>query len=271
MGYETILYQTDDRVALVTLNRPQRMNAFSQKLCAEVIDAVGTADRDPEVRVLIITGAGGRAFSAGYDMQESAERPKPSFAEWRDHLQSELQYTGSVWHCSKPVIAMISGYCLAGALEFAQMCDIRYASEDSRFGAVETRFSSGLSTLIMPWILGGRCRRLIYSGDTIDAPEAYRLGLIDGIFPKDRLEVETMKLAKRMSRVALAALQWNKRAINHTFETMGLHSTLHYGVEACAMLAGTRTPESEAWDDIRRSKGLQEAMKWRAAQFAPFE
>ena len=152
-------------------------------------------------------------------------------------------FTFAPWNCSKPVIAMIDGFCLAGALEFAQMCDIRYCSQTSKFGVVETRFSNGIATYIMPWILGNRCRELIYTGDTFDAERAFRLGLVDRVFPKASLEAETMKIAKRMSRVALAALQWNKRAINNTFDTMGLRAALQYGVEACSLLDATGTPE----------------------------
>jgi enoyl-CoA hydratase/carnithine racemase len=271
MAYETIRYQSDDRVAVITLDRPERMNAFSQKLCAELSQAIQAADQDSEVRVLIITGAGGKAFSAGYDIKESAEAPRRGVAEWRERLNRDLQFTYTPWNCSKPVIAMIDGYCLAGALEFAQMCDIRYCSDHSKFGVVETRFANGIATYIMPWILGNRCRELIYTGDTIDAERALRLGLVDRVFPRADLERETMKIARRMSRVALAALQWNKRAINNTFDTMGLRGALQYGVEACTLLDVQGTPEYSAFDDIRRSRGLGEALRWRDAQFAPFE
>src|SRR5689334_15005684 len=184
MAYETLLYEVDDRVATITLNRPERHNALSQKLCAELVEVVRAADQDPSVRVLVITGAGGKAFSAGYDIKESAEAPKRTLSEWRDRLNRDLRFTYSVWECSKPVIAMIDGFCLAGALEFAQMCDMRIASEPSKFAVIETRFSNGIATYIMPWIIGARCRRLIYTGDMIDAAEALRLGLVDQVFPK---------------------------------------------------------------------------------------
>lgn len=271
MAYETILYEVDDRVALITLNRPERHNALSQKLCAELMDAVRAADQDPGVRVLVITGTGGKAFSAGYDIRESAEAPKRTLSEWRDRLNRDLRFTFSVWECSKPVIAMIDGFCLAGALEFAQMCDMRIASDDSKFAVIETRFSNGIATYVMPWLIGPRCRRLIYTGDMIDAAEALRLGLVDLVHPKAALRAETMKLAMRMSRVALEALQWNKRALNNTLETMGFRAAMQYGVEACSLLDATNTPEYAQFDELRRTRGLAEALKWRDAQFAPFE
>ena len=111
--------------------------------------------KDPEVRIIIVTGAGGRAFSTGYDQKESAKsEQEKSVEEWRERMDSAYQFTRCVMDCTKPTIAVIDGYCLAGAMELAQMCDIRYCSDDARFGAIEARFSHGLATMIMPWIVG---------------------------------------------------------------------------------------------------------------------
>ena len=271
MAYETILYETDDRVATITLNRPERMNAFSLALRREFVDAVSAADNDPEVRVLVIAGAGGKAFSAGYDIKETADARERSLDQWRAILDEEFQFSLAPWECSKPVIAMIEGHCLAGALELAQMCDVRYASEDSTFGVVETRFSNGILTLAMPWIIGARCRELIYTGDVIGAAEGLRLGLVNRVFPKAALRAETMRIAKRMSRVALAALQWNKRAINQSFEAMGFSSALRYGREACIILDATETPEYKAFNEIRTTEGLGPALKHLRDRFLPYE
>lgn len=273
--YETITYAADDRVAVITFNRPDRMNAMSIKLCREVMAAIAIADADAEVRVVIITGAGGKAFSAGYDLNNDPDDPmilgETGVVEGRWRLNHDFQYTYAPWRCSKPVIAMISGYCLAGALELAQMCDMRYASDDSRFGVIETRFAAGVVTFAMPWVIGQRCRELIYTGDVISADEAFRLGLVNRVFPKAELEAEVMKIAKRMSRVALAALQWNKRALNQTYETMGFSVAMQYGLEACVMLDVTETPEGKKFSEIQKQDGLTAAIRWRDAQFAPYE
>lgn len=268
--FKTLLYEADDRVAVITLNRADKMNALSLELCAEMRVAVRTADQDPDVRVVVIKGAGDRAFSAGYDLGEEGSELK-TIQDATDRLNHDLDFTYSVWNCSKPVIAMINGYCLAGGLEFAQMCDIRYASEDSRFAVIETRFSNGVASLAMPWVIGPLARELIYTGDMIDAQTALRIGLVNRVFPKADLEAEVMKIAKRMSRVALAALQWNKRAINHTYETMGFGAALKYAVEACAIMDSVGTPEMQRFDELRRTDGLQAALAWRRAQFEPFE
>ena len=272
LDYETLKYAVDDRVASITFSRPERMNAFGQQTRVELPDAIHRADADPDVRVLVLAGAGGRAFSTGYDHKESAQSEKnKTVAEWRERMESACAFTYSAMNCSKPIIAVIEGYCLAGALELAQMCDIRYCSDDAKFGALEARFSHGIATMIMPWIIGNHCRELIYTGDTIDAQEALRIGLVTRVFPKADLAAETMKIAKRMSRVSLSCLQWNKRAISQTFEIMGQSSALRYGVEAAAIMDAQSSPEYEKYDEIRRSEGLAKAIQWRDAQFRPFE
>jgi enoyl-CoA hydratase/carnithine racemase len=271
MTYQYLLYAVDDRVATITLNRPERQNALSEALVDEIIAAVAEADADPSVRVLVVTGAGGKAFSSGYDIKESAEKPRRTTADWRARMQKDIKFTYSVWDCSKPVIAMIDGYCLAGAFELAMCCDMRVCSEVSTFAALEARFSNGIATMIMPWLIGQRARALIYTGDTIGADEAFRLGLVDRVHPKASLQAEVTKLAKRMSRVSLECLQWNKRALNHTFETMGLRTAIAYGAEACALMDSIGSPEAEQFTALRREKGMAAALTWRAEQFAPYE
>ena len=271
MTYEQLRYAVDDRVATITLNRPESHNALSERLVDEIMAAVAQADADPEVRVLILTGAGGKAFSSGYDIKESAAKPPRSTAQWRERMQKDIRFTYSVWDCSKPVIALVDGFCFAGALELAMCCDMRYCSDDSTFAAIEARFSNGIATMIMPWVLGQRARALIYTGDTIGAAEAHRLGLVDGVFPKARAAAETLRIARRMSRVSLECLQWNKKAINHTFETMGLRNAIAYGAEACALMDSIGSPEAATFASIRREKGMAEALKWRRDQFAPYE
>jgi enoyl-CoA hydratase len=271
MSYESLIYAVDDRVATLTLNRPSRHNALSEALIEEIMDAVAVADADPAVRVIVVTGGGGKAFSAGYDIKESAEKPPRDLAGWRARMQKDLKFTYSVWDCSKPVLAMIDGICYAGALEFAMCCDIRYCSDVSTFAAVEARFSNGIATMIMPWIIGQKARSLIYTGDTFGADEAARIGLVDKVFAKDALEAGVMKIARRMSRVSLDCLKWNKRAINQTFETQGLRNAIQYGSEACAIMDATGSPEAAKFNEIRRGQGLGAALAWRTEQFAPYE
>ncbi len=271
MTYQTLELAIDDRVASLTLNRPDRLNAFSNELLEEFKLAIASLDKNDDVRVVIVSGAGGKAFSAGYDLRESADIPKRSIAELNERYAWQQTFNLSVWHCSKPVIAMIDGYCLAGALELASCCDIRYCSDTSQIGALEARFGGGMGTLMLPWILGNKCRELVYTGDILSAEAALKIGLVDRVFPQADLATETMRIAKRMSRVAASCQTWNKRAINRTFEIMGLQSALHYGIDAASILRSTGSPEREKFDELRQKEGLSTALAWRKELFAPFE
>jgi enoyl-CoA hydratase/carnithine racemase len=268
-AFECVDYAVDDRVATITLNRPERMNAMNLRLCDEVQRAVATADRDEDVRVIVLTGAGAKAFSSGYDLGDDDMEINVDTLSARTRM--DLEFTQSVWRCTKPTIAMINGHCLGGALELAQMCDMRYAADTATFGVVETRFSVGVVTMVMPWVIGQASRELIYTGDTFGAEEALRLGLVGRVFAAAELERETMKIATRISRVALAALQWNKRAINASFEAMGFDQALRYGTDLAVLLNATSTPEYNAYAEVQAREGLRAAIRWREDQFKPYE
>lgn len=277
MAYSTILYEADDRVAWITLNRSSKRNALSLKLCAEFQDALASAERNPDVRVIVVKGAGDRAFSTGFDMDGDLSEVGPSsldawgLDEWSRYFDLGVKFIHSVFHCPKPVIAMINGYCLAGALDFAISCDIRYCSDDSRFGAIEARMGIGDTELpMMSHLIGQRCRELVYTGDMFDAQDAYRLGLINRVFPKNRLEEEVRRIAMRMSRVALPVLVWNKKALNNTLLAAGLDSALRYGFVA-DLIIGKSDSEFKRFREIQNSEGAKAAFKWRDSIFAPFE
>lgn len=275
--YSTILYEANDRVAWITLNRPSKRNALSLELCAESRDALAVAERDQDVRVVVIKGAGDRAFSSGFDMDEDKTVHGPStFDNWElddlsNFYQPVVKLMRSVFDCSKPVIAMINGYCLAGALDLAMMCDIRYCSDDSRFGAIEARMGIGDTELpMMSHLIGQRCRELVYTGDMFDAQEAYRLGLVNRVFSKGELEEEVTRVAKRMSRVALPVLVWSKKALNNTLLAAGLDSALRYSF-AADLIMNKSESEFKRFRELQFTEGAKAAFQWRDSIFAPFE
>ncbi|UWU75840.1 enoyl-CoA hydratase/isomerase family protein [Bradyrhizobium huanghuaihaiense] len=277
MAYSTILYEADDRVAWITLNRPDKNNAFSIELCNEFQDALAIAERDPDVRVVVIKGAGGRAFSSGFDMSQDKSEfgPKESgdwgFDELSRYFDHGVKFMRSVFHFSKPVVAMISGYCLAGGLDLAMWSDVRYCSDDSRFGAIEARFAIGDTEVpMMSHLIGQRCRELVYTGDMFDAQEAYRLGIVNRIFARDRLEEEVTRIAKRMSRVALPTLVWSKKALNNTLFAAGLESALRYSF-AADLIINKSDSEFRRFGELLRTEGAKAAFQWRDSVFAPFE
>lgn len=271
MKYETIIYKTDDRVTLVELNRPERLHAINDVMKEELKSAFEHFEKNDESRVMILSGAGDRAFSVGYDLMSSTSTPRTDVGAWRKRIVGAYEFTRLPWDCKKPVIAMIDGHCLAGAMEIAQMCDIRYCSDVSTFGVVETRFSAGIVTLSMPWIVGNRCRELIFTGDTFGAAEAEKLGLVNRVYPKSQIRAEVLKIAKRISQVAMDCLILNKRAINNTYNTMGFDPAMQFGAEICALLDTTHTPEFVEFARVREKDGLKAALAWRDEQFKRYE
>ncbi|MBB4235884.1 enoyl-CoA hydratase/isomerase family protein [Rhizobium esperanzae] len=268
--FETLLFEVDDRVAVVTINRPDRMNAINDQLTVEYRALMAELDGNDDVRVIIVRGAGDRAFSAGYDLKEYPGA-KRNIEQINDRYLDQQEFLLSNWRCSKPVIAMIDGFCLAGGLELALCCDIRYCSDRSQIGVLEARFAGAIGTMMAPWILGNKCRELIYTGDILDAHEALEVGLVERVFPTASLFEETLLVAKRMSRVAANCQRWNKRSINQSFETMGLFTALRHGADMAAMMRTAGSPERDMFDDLRTNVSLQAALDWRKQQFAPFE
>src|SRR6476619_4381326 len=181
---DAVLYETRGPAAWITLNRPEKLNAIN----SDVLDGLNTAfDRaiaDDEVKVVVVTGAGERAFSAGYDLSAEAAHADIPAHEWHGVLATDIDATMRLWSLPKPTIAAVRGYCLAGGCELAMACDIIVSGESGRFGEPEIRFGSGPVTLLMPFVLGQkRTAELLFTGDVIPAADAERAGLVNHVVP----------------------------------------------------------------------------------------
>lgn len=268
MEFRTLLYEKRPPVLKLTLNRPQVLNALNQELVRELPRALDVAEGDPEVRAIVLMGAG-RAFSAGYDLKESAAHPVKGTVAWRDRLETDIRFTLRVWDCPKPVVAAVHGFCLAGGLDLAMMCDITIAAEGTLFGEPEIRFGSGVVTLIMPWLVGiKKSKELLFTGhDRVDAHEAMRIGLVNRVVPREQLEAEAMALAEEIATIDPVAIKYTKVAINRTFEIMGLREALWYNLEMDTLIETAETPERVEFDRLRREQGLKAALACRDARF----
>jgi len=264
-----IEYQASERIAQLQINRPGAMNSIHPDLMAELSAAIRRADDDPEVHVLVLSGKGPH-FGAGYDLKFNWDGHYPEGGPMgaRRMLTDCLEFEFTPWDCSKPVIAMVRGYCLAGSCELAMMCCVTFASETAKFGEPEIRFSSAPPALIMPWLVGlKKARELLYTGDLIDAEEAVRVGMINRVFPDDRLEAETLRYARRVAAISLEGLKTTKASINRGAEIAGFREALRYGVESGSILDGTETETSRKFDEVRARDGLGAAIRWRESQF----
>jgi enoyl-CoA hydratase len=249
------------------LNRPAKLNALSAELVTALDAAIVAAEDDPGVRVIVLEGAG-RAFSAGYDLTEEAEGGIGGPVAWRAALAADVAATLRVLDCSKPVIAQVHGYALAGGLELAMACDLVVAAEGSRFGEPEIRYGSAPVTLLMPYLIGQKkTRELLLTGDLIDAAEAERIGLINRVVPAERLAAEVDALADRLARTPLEVMGPTKAMLNRAMDAAGFRMAVEAGLDLGAIVNAADTPEQREWDAIVRRDGLKAALEWRDRRY----
>lgn len=212
-GYETLLLERRGRVAVVTINRPEKRNALNVKTRAEGAALLRELDGDGSVGVVVITGAGDKAFIAGADIAEFAGR---TAMMQRDVMTGQSLFT-AMDSFSKPIIAMVNGYCLGGGCELALACDLRIASENASFGQPEINLGiipGGGGTQRLTRLVGeGKAMELILTGDIIDAKTAFAIGLVNHVVPAEQLEATTMEIASRIAAKGPIALRLAKEAV----------------------------------------------------------
>jgi enoyl-CoA hydratase len=225
---------------------------------------LGEAAESDEVRVVVIAGSG-RSFCAGYDLEEGSSTEPAAILKSLTHSLERLL---EVFDHPKPVIAEVQGHCLAGGCDLMMMCDLAVASDDAVFGQPEIRFGSTVVAHVMPWLIGARrAKELILTGTEIDAIEAERIGLVNRVVPRDRLEEETLDLAAGLAVVDPVAMRLTKQAINRSWEAAGFREALQQGVEIGAMIEAARVPEREEFERIAAENGLKNALRWREERF----
>lgn len=267
--YKSIIYEEKGPVRLITLNRPQALNAIGDGMEEELHQALDVAENDDSARVVIITGAG-RAFSSGYDMasvREAGETNMESMitegssaadhvSQWFYHDRNMLRNQTHILELSKPVIACVHGWCMGGGTWLALTCDMTFCSEDATFGQPEVRHISNTSFL---WVLmAGYKNALRYSltGDHVDAQEAYRIGLVNEVFPdKDAMMAEAFRLAERISQISPETVAANKYIATLGLEMMGLRQALTTNWLLSSIAHSSQRP------DFNRKEMLQAAME----------
>lgn len=223
----------EDGVALVTLNRPQALNSINRALRLELLELFPRLDMDKNVKVIVITGAGDKAFCTGADLKERSTNTTEDMVYERHYLISKS--TSALANVSKPIIAAIKGYCMAGGFEMVLQCDISIASDNAIFALPEVThgfFPGGGACQRLPRLVGYQlAKELIFTGRRWDAREAKELGLVNRIVPLDKVLEEAMAMARKIASYPSIGVIQAKRALNQSMET-GLTAGLRYDVEA---------------------------------------
>src|ERR671910_3893942 len=250
------------------MNRPQALNALNGELVGAMSSALGEAASDEGVRVLILRGAG-RAFSAGYDLNEDAAGGVLDARRWHEDLQHSTEEMLKFLDHPKPVIASVHSYCLAGGTDLMLACDLAVAADDAYFGYVDVRFGSGVVSMFLPWVVGVRAaKELLFTGeDRISAADALRIGLVNRVVPRDELEDATMALADEIARNEPFVVRTMKASINRVWQLAGLRAALDANTELDVMIETANLPARDEFRRITQEEGLKAAIAWRDARY----
>ena len=269
MSYETITFEVEKGIGVLTMNRPDNLNAMNQKMVNEMMDVQKRVETDASVNVLVLTGSG-RSFCAGYDLKEAYEgEGRNDLVQTRQQLKHDLEMTMGFWECSKPTLSAIHGHCLAGGCELALACDLSIASEDAVFGEPELRFGAGIVCMILPWLTGPKqAKEMIFTGnDKITAERALAIGLINRVVPKGQHLDATMEMAQQIAVMDPHVMALSKQAINRTYEIMGMGEALNVAVDLDVEISSLDTPDSKKFKELARTEGLKAAIAWRDSRF----
>lgn len=267
MDESIVLIELRGSTAWVTINRPAKLNALSSAVVATLRTTMRELDANDAVRVIVITGAG-TSFSVGYDIAEEVAAGISRAEDWHAQLSRNVDLSMAVWASTKPTIAAVDGWCLAGACELAMACDLIVATERSRFGEPEIRFGSGPVTLLMPFLIGQKkTNELLLTGDVISATEAERIGMINRVTSVEDLQRTVDQLANKIGLTPPVTLRLTKIALVRAYEAMGLRQAVHSNLDVAATLNSAYSPEKAEFGERVKTQGLREALNWRDSRY----
>jgi enoyl-CoA hydratase len=249
---DEVIYEKSDHVGVLTLNRPAVLNALTIDMLRTLRGHLDAIDADPDVRVVVITGAGDRAFSVGFDLSPDAGGPARTDA-FRAEITSNFDTFMRIWHLRVPTIAAVNGYALAAGSNLALCCDIAVASDRASFGEPEVRHYALSPLVLMPWFSGNRkmMHYLYYSGDSVNAQAALELGMIAKVVAHDALLDEALAMARRIAKVAPYAVQAMKDSVRQGYEIMGFTSAMRYHLlNDLSVMSAVGIPEKDELDEL---------------------
>lgn len=254
MDFECIIYEKGEGIATIKLNRPHVLNAMNKQLWLDFQVALDDVKRDPEIKVLIITGEG-RAFSTGADLKDSKDR---SIEDYRDYLVELQETSRKIIRFEKPTIAAINGYALGSGYELALACDIRIAAQEAKIGSPEAKVTSSITggalRLVQDLIGPGKARELLFTSEYIDGKEAERIGLVNKAVPLDKLMEETRELAGKIAENSAFSIKMIKKGLNMARGEGSLDALMDYEIEACLACVFTKERQDSLKEFEERKK-----------------
>lgn len=267
MNFDSLIYEKKKHVALIVLNRPDKLNALSLGLMEQLRQALKLVDEDDDIRAVVLTGAGERAFTSGFDLEDVVA---DSTVSWEKLIRQNYDTFMQIWRLNKPVIAAVNGYAVAAGVSLAMICDIVIAADNAVFAEPEIRHFSLSPLLILPW-LGNNPKIINYhyfTGDPIPAALAKELGLVAKVVPSAALQEEAWKMAQRIAKVPPFPVQLTKQSLRRTYEIMGMVNALdsHRMIDTIA-LTTYGLKEKEELIGIMQTQGLKAFLQARDGKF----
>ena len=270
MTFQSVEYSVSGRVATITLNRPQALNAIDTAMPSELCDAVSLADRDRNVHAIVLTGAGS-AFCSGYDLKQYAQAPGANEGQqempWDPMVDFEMMYANtekfmSLWRCNKPTIAKVQGHAVAGGSDIALCCDMVVMSDEAKIGYPPARVWGVPTTAMWVYRLGAeKAKRMLFTGDLVTGQQAREMGLVLDSVPADQLDASVQQLVDRITGIPRNQLMMNKLMINSALDGGNLKTTQMFATLFDGM--ARHSPEGVWFKERAEQVGFKQAVRER--------
>ena len=267
MTFATIELEHSGPVAVLSLNRPDKLNAINAEMLREINAALDVIEGSDSAHALVLQGRG-RAFCAGFDLQAGIEANRSTREQWQAAIDADLDMIMRFWHCRKPTIAVVHGYALAGGFEMALACDMTVCESGALFGEPELRFGSSIVALLLPWYVNPkRAKKLLLTGqDRMPADEALAQGLVNEVVDEGQGLQRGLALAREVALMDPDSVRMTKQAINRTYDIMGLARALRMGADTSIEIETLETELRNQFNRVLRSEGMKAALAWREAR-----
>jgi enoyl-CoA hydratase/carnithine racemase len=260
-AFTKIRYEVADAVAFITLNRPKVLNALDPDVYRELTQASALALGDPSVNAILLAGEG-KSFCSGWDLSQSVDEPEPTlWGQWLG-LQGRHKLRQTFWYAAKPVLSAVQGFCLGAGYELAHQADLVIAADDAIFCEPEIRYS-WVSHPMTVWLIGlRRAKEKLMFGDRFDAAEAYRIGLVNWVVPREQLAAESRRLAVKLARMPTETMQLTKRTLNRALDIQGFKASSDWGNDTFLLSQQIVTERKKEFVRIAEEQGVKAALQW---------